>query len=80
MIMTLLDTQKSLQKTNQFDSDEHLRDRKHRAETGWIGNPALPGLRTVEINISEKLLLIFCDIFINLFVIPLIAEDKTITL
>ena len=53
MIMTLLDTQKSLQKTNQFDSDEHLRDRKHRAETGWISNPALPGLRTVEINVSE---------------------------
>ena len=60
MIMTLLDTQKSSQQKQSqihqhesFNSTEHLADRAKRAKQGYIDNPALPGLRTVEINISE---------------------------
>ena len=55
MIMTLLDTHRSLQaeQDKKFNSNEHLADRAERAESGWVSNPALPGLRTAEINISE---------------------------
>lgn len=65
--MTLLATQKQSQPeptakkqesvckpaVESFSADEHLEDRRQRAESGRIDNPALPGLRTVEINISE---------------------------
>ena len=40
-------------RTDQFDPAEHLADRAKRAEEGYVHNPALPGLRTIELNISE---------------------------
>ena len=36
-----------------FDAEQHLADRKARADSGWVENPQLPGLRTIEINITE---------------------------
>lgn len=58
MIMKLLDMQRQSSETvpeqdRTFRVDGHVQDRKRRAETGNIANPLLPGLRTVELNISE---------------------------
>ena len=49
----LRNTPADTRRTDQFDPAEHLADRAKRAEEGYVHNPALPGLRTIELNISE---------------------------